>query len=107
MQQPKDPRKQVPGYAGYIPGIKSENVFGETYGKTSLQSGKKDIIRGIDVPAGVKFNSMATSSFINHAQNTGNIETVASLVGVERVDDMYKLVSIDSTATKEAQYENL
>ncbi len=63
IQQAKDPRKQVPGYAGYIPGIKSENVFGETYGKTSLQSGKKDIIRGIDVPAGVKFNSMACSSF--------------------------------------------
>ena len=37
-QQPKEPRKQIPGYAGYIPCIKSENVFGETYGKTTLQS---------------------------------------------------------------------
>ena len=68
VQQAKEPRKQVPGYAGYIPGIKSENVFGDTYGKTSLQSSKKDIIRGIDHPSGVKFASMANSSFINHAE---------------------------------------
>jgi hypothetical protein len=24
------------GYAGYVPGVKSENVFGESFGKTSL-----------------------------------------------------------------------
>ena len=23
------------GYSGYVPGVKSENVFGESYGKTS------------------------------------------------------------------------
>jgi hypothetical protein len=28
------------GYEGYIPGIKSENVFGETYGKTTYASAK-------------------------------------------------------------------
>jgi hypothetical protein len=38
LQQSQEPRKQIPGYGGYIPGIKSENVFGETYGKTSFAS---------------------------------------------------------------------
>lgn len=27
------------GYSGYVPGIKSENVFGESFGKTSGLSG--------------------------------------------------------------------
>jgi len=26
---------KVPGYKGYVPGIKSENVFGSTYGLTT------------------------------------------------------------------------
>ena len=34
-QQPGGPRKHIPGYGGYVPGVKSENVFGQTYGKTS------------------------------------------------------------------------
>lgn len=28
------------GYGGYVPGVKSENVFGLTYGKTSQLSAK-------------------------------------------------------------------
>ena len=27
------------GYSGYVPGVKSENVFGESFGKTSGLSG--------------------------------------------------------------------
>ena len=26
---------KVPGYCGYIPGVKSENLYGKTYGKSS------------------------------------------------------------------------
>lgn len=37
-QQPKGPRKIIPGYGGYISGVKSENVFGQTYGKTTYAS---------------------------------------------------------------------
>jgi hypothetical protein len=36
------------GYCGYIPGVKAENVFGESYGKTSTLSGKGEIQRGFD-----------------------------------------------------------
>ena len=41
VQQPKGPRKNIPGYGGYIPGVKSENVYGRTYGKTTFQSSAK------------------------------------------------------------------
>ena len=30
-----DQGPRVPGYQGYVPNIKSENVFGGTYGKTT------------------------------------------------------------------------
>lgn len=31
------------GYSGYVPGVKSENVFGESFGKTSNLSGNGQI----------------------------------------------------------------
>ena len=73
--------------------MKSENVFGETYGKTSYMSSCGSIKRGIDQPAGVKFSSMATNTLINHADVADQLETVAQIVGVQRGEDMYKKVS--------------
>ena len=37
MSQP-NPRAQVPGYCGYIPGKNSENKFGTTFGETTKNS---------------------------------------------------------------------
>ncbi len=34
------------GYSGYIPGVKAENVFGESYGKTTAISVKNEFARG-------------------------------------------------------------
>ena len=31
----RDNRYYIPGYSGYVPSIKAENVFGESYGKTT------------------------------------------------------------------------
>ena len=31
-----DAGPRIPGYQGYVPNIKSENVFGTTYGKTTV-----------------------------------------------------------------------
>ena len=36
------------GYGGYVPGVKSENVFGLTYGKTSYMSSANQFPKGID-----------------------------------------------------------
>ena len=51
------------GYCGYVPGVKSENVFGESYGKTSGASGNGEINRGFDLASEEKFKSMAHSTY--------------------------------------------
>ena len=58
------------GYCGYIPGIVSENVFGETYGKTSFASSAKTFERGMDEPAHLKYNTTMKKEFIDHATRT-------------------------------------
>lgn len=35
MSQVNNPRAQVPGYCGYIPGKNSENKFGSTFGQVT------------------------------------------------------------------------
>jgi len=35
MKQVTNPRAQVPGYCGYIPGKNSENKFGSTFGQVT------------------------------------------------------------------------
>ena len=93
QQQIGEPRKQIPGYGGYIPGIKSENVYGETYGKTSYASSAKTFVRGMEEPPHLKYDTTMKKEFIDHANRTDKIETTAELVGVQRGEDMYKIVS--------------
>jgi len=40
--------QQIPGYTGYISGVKSENAFGQTYTKDTAKSLANRIKRGID-----------------------------------------------------------
>lgn len=82
------------GYAGYIPGVKSENVFGQTYGKTSYASQAQSFHRGIDEPAHLKYNTLMKAEFINHAEQSH--ETIAQMVGVDRGDSYFNRVSYDS-----------
>ena len=93
-QQQSGPRKNIPGYGGYIPGVKSENVYGQTYGKTTFASSAKQFVRGIEQPAHVKFSSTMKSEFINHSEVAHLHETTAQIVGVHRSEDMYKKVSL-------------
>ena len=51
------------GYAGYIPGVKSENCFGTTYGRTTYESSAGTIPRGIDLPNHVKYNTTMKQEF--------------------------------------------
>lgn len=57
----------VLGYGGYLTGVKAENVFGQTYGKTSYQSTANQIERGIDQAPHLKYNSTFRSEFIKHS----------------------------------------
>ncbi|TNV72476.1 hypothetical protein FGO68_gene2575 [Halteria grandinella] len=69
-QNPKDASNvnRIPGYCGYIPGVKAENVFGESYGKTSAYSGRGQIVRGFDQEPVEKFRSVAQQSFQNQKE---------------------------------------
>ena len=71
--------------------MKSENVYGQTYGKVSYQSTAGTIERGIDQPAHIKYNSSFKQEFIRHSDKT--YETTAQIVGVQRAEDTYKKVS--------------
>ena len=79
------------GYAGYIPGVKSENLYGQTYGKTTYSSSANEFHRGIDQPSDIKFNTTMKQEFIHHA--TQKHETVAETVGVDRGETCFKRVS--------------
>jgi len=79
------------GYAGYIQGVKSEVVFGQTYGLTSLASKANTFHKGRDEPANLKYNTIRKSEFIDHA--TRKHETVAEIVGVNRVSPRFSKVS--------------
>ena len=92
-QQHRAPRHNIPGYGGYIPGVKSENVYGQTYGKTTFASSAKQIIRGMDLPPHVKFQTSMKQEFIDHAEVAHLHQTTAQIVGVERGQDLYKKVS--------------
>jgi hypothetical protein len=93
QQQSVEPRKQIPGYGGYIPGIKSENVYGETYGKSSYASSAKAFVRGMEEPPHLKYDTTMKKEFVDHATRTDRIQTTAEIVGVNRGEDMYKRVS--------------
>ena len=76
------------GYAGYVPAIKSENIFGKTYGKCTHASATGDHDKGLDIPAEQKFRSVHGQEFKNQAQVT--YETAAKVVGVNKQADMYQ-----------------
>lgn len=79
------------GYAGYIQGVKSEVVFGQTYGMTSLASKANAFHKGRDEPADLKYNTIMKQEFIDHA--TKKHETVAEIVGVHRQSPRFAKVS--------------
>jgi hypothetical protein len=81
-------RPQIPGYGGYIPAVKSENLFGKTYGTVTYKSAAKQFTRGIDAPAEEKYKSIGMDEFKD--QVTVNAATAAKTVGVRKDDDTYK-----------------
>lgn len=65
----KQPTHQIPGYGGYVTGVKSENVYGQTFGKTSLASSGQTICRGIDLPVHEKFKTTSADTLVDHSQS--------------------------------------
>ena len=47
----------IPGYKGYVPGIKSENVFARTFGRSTNDSLDGQIVRGFDLENSERYQS--------------------------------------------------
>lgn len=80
--------KHIPGYIGYISGIKSENKFGESYGKETAKSLAGTIPKGTDVPSYIRYTSMARDSY-RDLSKVKKIPT-ADLLGVSEPKVVYK-----------------
>ena len=50
---------RVPGYQGYVPSIKSENVFGDTFGGATRKQKEGKIKAGFDCDNGERYQSVA------------------------------------------------
>jgi hypothetical protein len=40
---------KIPGYAGYVSAIKPENIYGNTFGKTTLSVTNNQFVKGQDL----------------------------------------------------------
>ena len=60
--------RRIPGYSGYIPSIKSENIHGSTYGKTTKQSEKGVFTKGMQYPPSLRFQSTNQANFVDQMQ---------------------------------------
>ena len=78
------------GYGGYVKGVKSENVFGETYGKTSYASNSGSIQKGMDLPPHQKFQTSMKAEFTNMEVRRQTCETTAQIVGVDKGESCFK-----------------
>ena len=53
----------LPGYTGFIPGVKSENVFAQTYAHNTAQSFAYDIPRGAEGSPEERFKTVGSDKF--------------------------------------------
>ena len=53
----------LPGYTGFIPGIKSENVFSTTYAQNTAASFDCSIPRGCEAPPAERFKTIGAEKF--------------------------------------------
>ena len=61
-------KNRVPGYQGYVPSIKSENAFGETFGSVTRQQKEGRIKAGFDCDNGERYRSVAQGVYTDQMQ---------------------------------------
>ena len=62
-------RNRVPGYQGYVPQIKSENVFGSTFGTTTRAQKDGQVQAGFDYEGGQgRYRSVAQGTYTEQMQ---------------------------------------
>lgn len=77
-----------------MPSVQSENVYGLTYGKTSYASNANQIVKGMDLPPHLRYNTSMKHEFVDHSKRVHLVETTAQIVGVDRGETCFKKVSI-------------
>ncbi len=49
--------QHVPGYQGYIPGLKAENLYGKSFARTTSQAINKEHTIGVEIPVNERFKT--------------------------------------------------
>lgn len=90
--------KHIPGYRGYIQSIKSENKFGESYGKLTNKVLSCQIEKGNEISPYSRYTSISKDTYIN--QRSVKTQSTAELLGVGSRKDVYKRVSLSLNSYK-------
>ena len=94
--EPAPPRAQIPGYAGYIPSVQAENLYGTTYGKITYSSATQNFPKGTDHPPANKYKSAYQDQYID--LSTVQEPKAVEVLGVTRKTDPQAVVVPVTTA---------
>eukprot|EP01017_Pseudomicrothorax_dubius_P048876 TRINITY_DN8996_c0_g2_i2.p1 TRINITY_DN8996_c0_g2~~TRINITY_DN8996_c0_g2_i2.p1 ORF type:complete len:241 (+),score=50.42 TRINITY_DN8996_c0_g2_i2:75-797(+) len=84
-----DTKGQIPGYGGFVPSIKSENLFGRTFGRTTqIVTQGEEYNKGLDVEVKTRYTSLQRETFIN--QRDVRQRTAAEIVGVNHTQGKFR-----------------
>ena len=86
----------IPGYTGFISGVKSENVYGKSYSNSTAKSFKNVITRGGNLHDQKRFQSSNRKAF-NQKRNVRLLESPQS--GSKR-DYLEYMVTINNETSK-------
>lgn len=70
--------------------MKAENLYGQTFGKTSYKASTGEYPKGLDQSPELRYKSTIQENYVN--QRDVYNQTAASIVGVDRKEDCYKKV---------------
>ena len=68
MQSGDTQGTRIPGYKGYVPGIKSENVFGATYGTTTRGQAAGLYPKGFDFNDKERYSTVTKGTYTEQMQ---------------------------------------
>jgi len=80
ISEREKPHGEIPGYAGFVPAIKAENLFAKTYGNLTYVSSAGHHEKGSEVSDDFRYTSVLRDTFVN--QTDVAARTVADVVGV-------------------------
>jgi len=75
--------QHIPGYAGYIPQVASENLYGKSFAKTTGKSINKEYSGGVTLPVKETFETQNASEY-----NKDNFRTLKQEIDPAEVKDI-------------------